>query len=214
MDKSEIDKIVIVTLNELHSKDMLSEEPFDSDSEKILTKNEKLTEIIKKFESQIGDNHDDFLQNMEKAGFTNEDTVWIYVNLIISQTLARCEGFRRFLLSILNKKQKINGQQIENGDEYGKLIFKLLKILSYQNIQLLLDSKLRNCIGHDEWWFEGGILHFKNKDGAIQKFSYSEFMSEIKKLNQTIDTFVYRYLENYRKGGRTEHYAKQMTEDL
>lgn len=213
MEINEIDEIVCVTLNELKNKNMLSEEPFDSDAEKILTKNEILTKIIKKFECQIGDNMDGFLQNMEKCGFTKDDTIWIYVNLIISQTLARCEGFRRFLLSILSKNQIINRIKIEKNDEYGKILSKLAKMLSYIDFKLLLDSKLRNCIGHDEWWFESGIIYFKSKNEDIEKFSYSDFMTEIKKLNQTIDSFVYRYVKNYRVGGRTAFYDRQMTND-
>ena len=206
INKDEIDKHVIMILLEMKNRNLLMEDVYDPDADKILIRNEATENVVKKIHDVVQKNWEEYKKDIGKYGFTEQDVMQNHFVLASHMMLARSEALKRFLLSILNKNQTVNNEKINPGDEYGKLIGKLSRMISYPDFETLFNPELRNALAHDEWWTENNFVYFRNKDRSITKYTFAQFMDQLVQINQVTIFFVHRYMENHRVGARSSQY--------
>lgn len=95
-----------------------------------------------------------------------------------SYLLSMFEHNKRFLLMILNKRKL----GISNRSTYGTIVTRIAQKckLDEDELRELFDTKTRNVIGHDDWYYSDKYFTYVDDDECEKKVSITEFVEKIR----------------------------------
>ena len=112
---------------------------------------------VAKLERLITSNKlDEFLNSINPFGINGQDIMNYYSGLLIHQILDVFELFKKYLMTVLDKKQlSLSGKEA---------LGYLLNILDRRGINHgfdeFIDKDLRNALGHSWYWFQNNIFYY------------------------------------------------------
>lgn len=150
---------------------------------------------------------DDFFQINEKYGLTKQHFPYVYFTLLITRYIMESESMRTTILSVLQPKSPINEkstlnhlfESLASKKVASKTMQKLLPLKTPWG-NPLFDWKIRNALGHSQYWYEKNNLVACPQIGHCLQINLTKFMLMTKSQNIATKTLIGVFSHNVKTG--------------
>ena len=140
-------------------------------------------------------NQKDFLDAIKNFGFDKDHVELLPWIVELQLLLGSYELLKRTLLQVIDF-EKI--PDLRAKPTLGDIISKLNQILKQNFFKDFIDNKLRNTLGHDDWWIENKLTFcYKTNKPTPEKLSLEQFTKVVNKHNSFATSFYHSYSTNY-----------------
>lgn len=202
MEDAERKKIVIDFFKKANSKNLLIYNKFNTypiplqkSMKNRVEENKTFKQVVHLFKDSIRLKQlVDF--NQISLGIKDMDTRRILSHYIIFHGFNIIEMHKAFLTQLINPEIPIGKKKlkIKNNSTLNQMVYGLSQELKFPDFEKLFPSKLRNILGHSNWFFENSKFCFIHDEDKQICFTVTEFIKEIKELDKNMNLIVTEWI--------------------
>ena len=155
-------------------------------------------EVVKNLETN--EKAEDFAQKCQQAGLTKETLVYLFMAQMMGTYLVELESvFKTSLIFFLEEEHGVKKDMT-----LGQLLKAIKNIFPVVGKELhnMINTKLRNCLAHGAFWFQGGNAFLANNSYLedVKVIPLHELWIEFKKANIIAISLTETLLQKIKQG--------------